>query len=89
MRELAGRNDVREPVAVDVADRDVLCGTGFGAVGQRRERPSIGIRAAERDADMSFGRAIVLIVRLVNRDDVDEPVAVEIRGRKTVAAAQR
>ena len=89
VRELARDDDVRKAVAVDVADRDVFGRTCLGPFREGHERPDGRVGAAEGDADVPFGRAVVDVVGLVHGNDVREAVAVEIGDDEAVAAAQR
>ena len=88
MRELARCDDVEVPVAVEIADGDVFGRPGFGPFRQRNGLPAIGIGAAERDADVAFRRAVILVVGLVDGYDVEKPVAVDIGEHEPVAAAE-
>ena len=89
VRELARGDDIEPAVAVQVRDRDVFGRTRLGAFDERDGIPDGGISRAECHAHVPFRRAVVLIVRLVRRDDVEMAVSVEVGHDETVAAAQR
>ena len=77
---LAGHDGIGKPVAVQVADRDVLGRPGFGAFGQGKPKPLVGVFETERHAHM--------VTVFVDGDDVDMAVLVEVRGLQTISAAQ-
>ena len=93
VRQFAGDDDVRVAVAIDVGDIGVLgccCLTSFR---ESREGPLIGVFRAERQPDIPVSDVVVLSlvafsrgrVGLMNRDDVHDPVAVEVTARQAVA----
>ena len=89
MRQLARRDDVRVAVAVDIGNIGVLRRGSLGSLGERRQRPLVGVIGPERESDVPVRDVVVGRVGLVHRHDVHVPVEVEVAAGETVAARDK
>ena len=93
VRQFAGCDDVRVAVAVDVGDIGVLGCCRVRSFRESRECPTVRIFRAERQPDVPVSDVVVLTavafspgrVGLMHRDDVHNPIEVEVTAGQAVA----